>query len=42
MKNQLDEKIKIKLCDFVIHNDESSPVIPQVLSLHKKFIQSSG
>ena len=38
IKNQLDEDIKMGLCDFVIHNDEQQPVIEQVLQLHQKFI----
>ncbi|MGI8636702.1 MAG: dephospho-CoA kinase [Segetibacter sp.] len=38
MKQQIDEAIKIKLCDFVIVNDEQSLLIPQVLELHTKFI----
>jgi dephospho-CoA kinase len=36
MKNQLDEHEKMRLCDFVIHNDEEQLVMPQVLALHKK------
>ena len=40
MSNQLDETIKMKLCDFVIVNDEQQAVLPQVLALHEKFIQS--
>lgn len=38
MNNQIDETIKMKLCDFVIVNDEQQAVLPQVLSLHKKFL----
>ena len=38
MNNQLDETIKMKLCDFVIVNDEQQAVLPQVLALHKKFL----
>lgn len=38
MKNQVDEEIKMKLCDFVITNDEQQLVIPQVLKLHERFI----
>jgi len=37
MANQIDESLKMKLCDHVILNDEQHPVIPQVLSLHKLF-----
>lgn len=36
MNKQLDESIKMKLCDFIITNDEQELLIPQVLALHKK------
>lgn len=39
MNNQLDETIKMKLCDFVIINDEQQAVLPQVLKLHQHFLQ---
>ncbi|MFT4154418.1 dephospho-CoA kinase [Parafilimonas sp.] len=42
MHNQLDETIKMKLCDFVIINDEHTAVLPQVLALHKKFLEMAG
>ena len=32
---QIEESIKMRLCDFVIKNDEQELVIPQVLHLHK-------
>lgn len=38
MNNQVDETIKMKLCDFVIINDEQQAVLPQVLILHHKFL----
>ncbi len=38
---QLDESIKMKLCDAVIVNDEISMVIPQVLALHEKMTELS-
>ncbi len=38
METQLDESIKMKLCDFVITNDEQQMVLPQVLSLHDKLM----
>jgi dephospho-CoA kinase len=37
MKQQIDDSIKMKLCDFVIINDEQQLVIPQVLDLHTRF-----
>lgn len=37
---QIDDRIKMKLSDYVIYNDEQHMVIPQVLALHKLFQQS--
>jgi dephospho-CoA kinase len=39
MDQQIDEKIKMSLCDFVIVNDEQQAVLPQVLALHDKFLR---
>lgn len=41
IRRQMDDKTKIALCDFVIKNDEEELVIPQVLSLHKRFLEMS-
>ena len=41
MTKQLDEKIKMSKCDFVIINDEQQLVIPQVLELHEKLVALS-
>lgn len=41
MNNQIDETIKMKLCDFVIVNDEQQAVLPQVLALHQKFLKEA-
>jgi len=38
IQNQLQEEEKLKRADFVIVNDESELVIPQVLELHKSFM----
>ena len=38
MNRQLDETIKMKLCDFVVVNDEQQAVLSQVLLLHRKFL----
>lgn len=40
ISRQIDEEMKMKLCDFVITNDDTQLVIPQVLDLHKKFVAS--
>ena len=36
MRNQIDEEIKMKLCDAVVRNDEQEALIPQVIALHQK------
>ena len=35
MDRQIEETVKMKLCDFVIRNDEQEMLIPQVLKLHQ-------
>lgn len=37
--NQIDETIKIRLCDFIIHNDEQQMILPQVLKLHEELLK---
>lgn len=39
---QLSEEKKMQMADYVIKNDESELVIPQVLKLHQEFISSLG
>ncbi len=41
MQNQIGEEIKMKLCDFIIYNDEQQLVIPQVIELHERLITLS-
>jgi dephospho-CoA kinase len=41
MRHQIDEDVKMKLCDYLVDNDGQSLVIPQVLLLHETFIQMS-
>jgi dephospho-CoA kinase len=38
IRNQMPEKEKMERADFIIHNDETELVIPQVLKLHERFI----
>lgn len=38
MKNQIDEGTKMKMCDYIIYNDEQQAVIPQVLKLHEAIL----
>jgi dephospho-CoA kinase len=42
INRQIEEDIKMKLCDFVIVNDEQQLVIPQVLQLHKQLLSLSA
>lgn len=37
MANQMPEEDKVRLADFIIKNDGSELLIPQVLKLHKRF-----
>lgn len=39
---QIDEEMKMKLCNFVITNNDKQLVIPQVLDLDKKFREMSA
>ena len=38
MDKQMDDTIKMKLCDFLIKNDEQEMLLPQILDLHKKLL----
>lgn len=38
IRNQMNEEEKIKKADFIIRNDETELVLPQVLKLHERFI----
>ena len=38
MKNQWSEEEKLKLADYVIYNDDTQMVIPQVLDIHNQFV----
>lgn len=42
MLNQIDEQIKLKLCDFVIQNDEQQMILPQVIQLHEELIKRAA
>lgn len=41
MKRQIQEEVKMRLCDYVIINDDQHLLIPQVLLLHHHFIEES-
>lgn len=38
MRSQLDERMKMKLCDRILVNDERQLLIPQVLELHREIL----
>lgn len=38
MSRQMNEEEKMKLCDYVLNNNEEQLLIPQVLDLHKKLL----
>lgn len=42
MQNQLDEAEKMRRCHFVLVNDETGLLMPQVLKLHEKLLQISA
>ncbi len=41
MERQLPDSIKMRLCDYVIKNDEQQLLIPQVLAIHEKLLELS-
>lgn len=42
MNRQIDEELKMKLCDFVLANDEQQLLLPQVMALDEKFRSMAG
>ena len=40
MTHQIEESLKMKLCDWVIVNDDLQLVLPQVVALHEKILAS--
>jgi dephospho-CoA kinase len=42
MRNQIDEEIKMMLCDAVIQNDGQQALMPQVLALHERLLQQAA
>ncbi len=41
IRQQMDEEEKIGLCDFVIRNDESEGLLPQVMKIHEELLTKS-
>lgn len=42
INRQMDEDIKMKLCDFHIQNGEQESVLLQVLELHRRFLEMAN
>ncbi|HRO46640.1 dephospho-CoA kinase [Agriterribacter sp.] len=42
ISHQINEELKMKLCDFVLYNDEQQLLIPQVIALHEKLLRLSN
>ncbi|MCS3795239.1 dephospho-CoA kinase [Niastella sp. OAS944] len=39
IEKQIQDVIKMRLCDFVIYNDEQQAIIPQVIKLHNTLLE---
>ena len=39
LSRQMDEDAKMKLCDYIVVNDEQQLLLPQVLKLHHQFLE---
>lgn len=42
MQHQIEESVKMKLCDYVISNDDKKMVVPQILALHQQLTQKAA
>lgn len=38
-QQQMDEKLKMERCNFIVYNDEEQPVLPQVIALHRQLLE---
>lgn len=41
MEKQIEESLKMRLCDYVIMNDEQQLVIPQVIKIHEELLMKA-
>lgn len=39
MQHQISQSVKMKLCDYVVQNDEQSLLLPQILKIHEELSQ---
>jgi dephospho-CoA kinase len=42
MEQQMDEKEKMRRCDFIIVNDGIQAVLPQVLKIHESLLAKAA
>jgi dephospho-CoA kinase len=42
MNQQMNEEEKMSRCNFVVYNDETQLLIPQVLAIHEKLLEVGG
>ncbi|MEN9684820.1 MAG: hypothetical protein RLZZ28_606 [Bacteroidota bacterium] len=42
MNRQISAEIKMRLCDFIVLNDDQHLLIPQAIALHEKFTKESA
>ena len=42
MNNQIEDTIKMRLCDFIIYNNEQQLVTQQVIALHEQLVHLSA
>ena len=41
ISRQMNEEEKMKRCDYVIINDDVTPVLPQVLLIHEELLKKA-
>jgi dephospho-CoA kinase len=41
MDSQIDDAIKMRLCDAVIHNNEQELLITQIITLHQELLEKA-
>jgi dephospho-CoA kinase len=39
ISRQIDEELKMKLCNFVIRNNDEQLILPQIMALHEKLLE---
>ncbi len=42
MNKQIDQSIKMKLCDFVVVNDDQQLLIPQIIAIHEQLLDKAA